>query len=60
MNSKIILYLLLVNQMTSTCTTGCLRCETSNAVNVCVLCDITNNYYMGTNTCVEVTAANHC
>ncbi len=55
MSAKILIAILLVGLSVQQCTIGCLRC---NNLNQCLLCDITNNYFLTGNTCQLTTQTN--
>ena len=43
---------ILVGSSSQQCTAGCLKCGVGN---ICLLCDVTNNYYQKNGGCVQVT-----
>ena len=55
MTTKLLLAILLAGLTIQQCTIGCLKC---NNLNQCLLCDVTNNYYVNGNTCTLSTQTN--
>lgn len=55
MKLQLLIAILLIGYSTQQCTIGCLRC---NTLNQCVLCDITNNYFLNGNSCSLTTQTN--
>jgi hypothetical protein len=55
MSARVLFAILLLGFSVQQCTIGCLKC---NALNQCLLCDITNNYFLNGNTCSLSTQTN--
>lgn len=50
-----LLVILLIGVTNQQCVAGCLKCNPSNA---CIICDVTNNFYLNGTTCMKSTVTN--